>query len=125
MKATVTVPFSGVKDGAIYPMRFCIGQEIEGDLARSAVADGKAKEGHIPVKELIPGIPPAPLRVVEGKIVDPRKPEDGKKTAKDVLDLVEPMKADFLAWKSLASEVLGENCPAKKADIIEALKKIA
>jgi hypothetical protein len=33
MKSTVTVPFSGVPDGAIHPKQFKIGDVIDGNLA--------------------------------------------------------------------------------------------
>lgn len=42
MKATVTVAFDGVPDGAIYPRTFAPGDTVEGDLARVAVREGWA-----------------------------------------------------------------------------------
>lgn len=43
-RAEVTEAFPGAKDGEVYPQDFKIGDVIEGDLARAAVASGKAKE---------------------------------------------------------------------------------
>lgn len=43
MKAIVTKEFAGVKDGEIYPRTWKAGDEIEGDLARVAIAEGWAE----------------------------------------------------------------------------------
>jgi len=43
MKATVTHPFKGCRDGELHPMSFKPGDTITGDLARVMVRDGKAK----------------------------------------------------------------------------------
>lgn len=43
MKATVIRPFKGCRDGERKVRRFKPGEEIEGDLARAMIADGKAK----------------------------------------------------------------------------------
>lgn len=42
MRAKVTKAFSGVADGEVYPKDFVVGDEISGDLARTAVAEGSA-----------------------------------------------------------------------------------
>jgi hypothetical protein len=42
MRAKVTSEFDGVLDGEIYPRTFLTDDEIAGDLARTAVASGKA-----------------------------------------------------------------------------------
>lgn len=49
MRAEVLVGFVGVKDGEIYPRKWQPGDEIDGDLAKSAVQSGHAK--------MLPGAP--------------------------------------------------------------------
>jgi hypothetical protein len=43
MKAKVKTPFAGALDGDVYPRDFLRGDEITGDLARTAVAAGTAE----------------------------------------------------------------------------------
>lgn len=43
LKAVVIKSFSGARDGEFYPRQLSIGDEIEGDLARVAIAAGLAK----------------------------------------------------------------------------------
>lgn len=50
--AIVTVPFSGVPDGQHYPIPFAVGDRVEGDLARVALAEGWARpEGAAPTDQ--------------------------------------------------------------------------
>lgn len=49
MRAIVTKAFSGVLDGDVYPRDILVGEEITGDLARTAVAAGNA-EGEIEIE---------------------------------------------------------------------------
>jgi hypothetical protein len=43
MKATVTHPFKGCRDGELHPVSFKPGDTVTGELARAMVRDGKAK----------------------------------------------------------------------------------
>jgi hypothetical protein len=58
MKAVVTRPFDGAVDGTIYPRRFAVGDVVEGDLARVAVAEKWAAEDE-------GAAPPAPVEIPE------------------------------------------------------------
>jgi hypothetical protein len=42
LRAAVVVAFSGVPDGLVLPRDFAIGDVVEGDLARVALAEGWA-----------------------------------------------------------------------------------
>lgn len=44
MKAKVTQGFPGVPDGAIYPVQFSPGDDVEGDLAKVAIENNWAEE---------------------------------------------------------------------------------
>ena len=44
VKAVAIKPFSGCKDGELHPTRFQDGDEVTGDLARVAIAEGWAKK---------------------------------------------------------------------------------
>ncbi|WP_319798320.1 hypothetical protein [Nitrobacter sp.] len=61
MKAVVTTPFPGAKDGDIYPTYFKVGDIIEGDLARVAIEAKLAVEGEeLPAEA---GPVPAPIEI--------------------------------------------------------------
>lgn len=49
MKAKVTKPFNGAKDGEVYPTAFKAGDVVEGELAKVAVEQKWAD----PVKDLV------------------------------------------------------------------------
>lgn len=51
MRAKVTKFFPGVKDGEIYPQDFLPGDEVEGDLAKTAVEAGNADWLEQPTEE--------------------------------------------------------------------------
>jgi hypothetical protein len=63
MKATVTFPMLGVPDGSVYPVQYKVGDTVEGDLAREAIAggwgeaEGKAKRSKSAPVEPAPAAP--------------------------------------------------------------------
>lgn len=61
MKAKVVKPFAGVPDGAVYPRNFAIGDELEGELAKVAIANDWATELAAEL-ELAPAPSPKPKR---------------------------------------------------------------
>lgn len=54
--AKVVKSFRGVRDGEIYPVVFAVGDTVEGNLAKVAIAEGWATDG---VLEVAPAAPKA------------------------------------------------------------------
>jgi hypothetical protein len=84
--ARVRSPFAGVPDGLVMPKNFAEGEEVRGDLARVAVAQGWAE----PVSGFAAKLKPAetPPRPPEPVALDTLKKTELVELAKGELDLV-------------------------------------